>query len=193
VREGSVDLMGGIDAQELRAAVAQRLPDYMVPSAFVVLDRLPLTANGKVDRAALPEPEIAGGAYRAPRTPREKVLVAVFAEVLGLERVGLDDDFFATGGDSIRSLQVVSRARAKDVEITPKLIFEHRTPAALAEAATSVSEADATDASHGVDGIDGDTGDDSVVPLPPIARHLLDAGGGYERFAMALAVELPEG
>ncbi|MYW00127.1 non-ribosomal peptide synthetase, partial [Streptomyces sp. SID3343] len=136
VREGSVDLMGGIDAQELRAAVAQRLPDYMVPSAFVVLDRLPLTANGKVDRAALPEPEIAGGAYRAPRTPREKVLVAVFAEVLGLERVGLDDDFFATGGDSIRSLQVVSRARAKDVEITPKLIFEHRTPAALAEAAS---------------------------------------------------------
>ncbi|MEU6027993.1 amino acid adenylation domain-containing protein [Streptomyces tauricus] len=201
VREGSVDLLGEIDAKELRTAVARRLPDYMVPAAIVVLDRLPLTANGKVDRAALPEPEFAGGAYRAPRTRREKVLAAVFAEVLGLERVGLDDDFFATGGDSIRSIQVVSRSRAKDVGITPKLIFEHRTVAALAEAASWISETDGTDGTHGADGTrgadgiagtDGETGDDPVVPLLPIARHLLEAGGGYERFAMALDVELPE-
>ncbi|MEV0558603.1 amino acid adenylation domain-containing protein, partial [Streptomyces sp. NPDC050597] len=183
-REDSVDLLAGIDAQELRAAVARRLPDFMVPSAFVVLDRLPLAPNGKVDRAALPEPEVTGGAYRAPRTVREKALAAVFAEVLGLERVGLDDDFFASGGDSIRSLQVVSRARSKDVRITPKLIFEWRTVAALAEAATTIST---------VDGTDEDAGDDLVVPLLPIARQLLDAGGGYERFAMAMAVELPEG
>ncbi|MGW1993880.1 amino acid adenylation domain-containing protein [Embleya sp. NPDC001921] len=189
VRADSVDLLAGIDARELRAAAARRLPDFMVPSSFVVLDRLPLGPNGKVDRAALPEPEVFGGAYRAPRTAHEKVLAAVFAEVLGLERVGLDDDFFATGGDSIRSLQVVARARAKDVDITPKLIFECRTPAALAEAATAVTAADGVDD----DGIDEYAGDDSVVPLPPIARHLLDAGGGYERFAMAVAVELPEG
>ncbi len=187
VREDSVDLLAGIGAQELRAAVARRLPDFMVPSAFVVLDRLPLTPNGKVDRTALPEPKVTGRTYRAPRTAHEKALAAVFAEVLGLERVGLDDDFFASGGDSIRSLQVVSRARARDVEITPKLIFEWRTVAALAEAATTITTAD------GSGGADEDAGDDSVVPLLPIARHLLDAGGGYERFAMAMAVELPEG
>ncbi|KUF16683.1 hypothetical protein AT728_22325, partial [Streptomyces silvensis] len=99
--DDSVDLTAGVSAKELRRFAGDRLPEFMVPAVFVLLDRLPLAPNGKLDRAALPEPEFTGGAYRAPRTPAERVLAGVYAEVLGLDRVGVDDDFFAVGGDSI--------------------------------------------------------------------------------------------
>ena len=100
------------DVAQLRLALSAALPDYMVPQAFVVLDRLPLTANGKLDRRALPAPELGPErAYRAARTAAESVLCGLFAEVLRLDRVGLDDNFFALGGDSIVSIQLVSRAR----------------------------------------------------------------------------------
>lgn len=103
---GDVEAMAGASAAELRRFVAARLPDYMVPSAFVTLGRMPLGPTGKLDRSALPEPEFAGETYRAPRTEAETVITAAYADVLGVDRVGIDDDFFAVGGDSLRSIQV---------------------------------------------------------------------------------------
>ncbi|CAM5661865.1 Carrier domain-containing protein OS=Streptomyces aurantiogriseus OX=66870 GN=GCM10010251_94530 PE=4 SV=1 [Streptomyces aurantiogriseus] len=130
-----VEMTAGVTVRELRRFVAERLPEFMVPSVFVSLERLPLAPNGKLDRAALPEPEFTGEAYRAPRSGVEEILAGVYADVLGVERVGIDDDFFAIGGDSIRSIQIVSRARALGVEITARQIFERRTVAELADAA----------------------------------------------------------
>ena len=114
----------------------------MVPAALVVLERLPLTPNGKLDRRALPAPEPASAAaLRGPRTPQEEVLCALFAEVLGVERVGIDDNFFALGGDSIVSIQLVSRARRAGLVITPRAVFQHQTVAALAAAAEPAAQA----------------------------------------------------
>ena len=109
------------------------LPDYMVPATVVLLDALPLTAHGKLDRRALPAPVFTGGGGgRAPRTPVEELLCGLFAEVLGLERAGVDDDFFAAGGDSIMSIRLVTRIRKEGLEVRPRDVFAHRTPAALA-------------------------------------------------------------
>ncbi|MFD8387471.1 amino acid adenylation domain-containing protein, partial [Streptomyces sp. NPDC059679] len=134
LRDFDFDLSAGLSVNELRRFLSGRLPEFMVPSAFVVLGRLPLTPNGKVDRRALPDPEFTGAVYRAPRNPLEETLAAVFCEVLGVNRVGIDDDFFGAGGDSIRSIQVVSRARARGVELSARDVFERRTVARLAEA-----------------------------------------------------------
>ncbi|MFP2934901.1 AMP-binding enzyme, partial [Pyxidicoccus sp. 3LG] len=100
-------------ASELRAAIGRNLPEYMVPSAFVVLEALPLNTHGKVDRRALPAPEAgASTAFVAPKTPTEEKLAAIWAEVLRQEKVGATDDFFALGGHSLLATQVVSRVRA---------------------------------------------------------------------------------
>ncbi|HEX2095189.1 MAG TPA: amino acid adenylation domain-containing protein, partial [Longimicrobiaceae bacterium] len=123
-------------AGELREHLAAALPAYMVPPTFVVLPALPLTRNGKVDRRALPAPDPGrpseGPAYQAPRTAAEEALARIWAEVLGLERAGVDDNFFELGGDSILSIQVVSRARGAGLRLTPRQIFEYPTVAALA-------------------------------------------------------------
>ncbi|MGW9346015.1 non-ribosomal peptide synthetase, partial [Streptomyces albidoflavus] len=103
-------VVGTTGAEELRAHLSRSLPEYLVPSAFVLLDALPLTPNGKVDHRALPAPDrTAGATHTAPSTPAEETLAAIWAEVLGAERVGVHDNFFSLGGDSITSLQVVSR------------------------------------------------------------------------------------
>ncbi|GAA0822752.1 hypothetical protein GCM10009525_11510 [Streptosporangium amethystogenes subsp. fukuiense] len=126
-----------LSSEDLARSLAERLPAYTVPSAFVSLDRLPLNANGKVDRRALPDPESRGAvraAYAAPRTPTEEALGRIWAEVLAVERVGTHDDFFDLGGDSIASLRVTSRVRrAFDVEISPRELFTAPTIGALAE------------------------------------------------------------
>src|SRR6185503_17579956 len=126
--------------------LARELPEYMVPAAFVVLDRLPVNANGKLDRAALPAPDFAAAAGdTAPRTPLEETVAAQFAEVLGLDRVGVDDDFFALGGDSIVAMQLVARLRRAELVLTPRQVFQHRSVAALAavvEQATARQPAD---------------------------------------------------
>ncbi len=177
------DFHAGLDIAELRGFVAARIPAHLVPAAFVVLDRLPLSANGKLDRGALPEPEFAARTHRPPRTEEEHVLADAFAQVLGLSRIGVDDDFFTLGGDSIRAIQVVARARAGGLAFTPRTVFECRTVAALAVAATRdiVSPALAE--------LDG--GGVGQLPLPPMARLIAEHGPGLDRLAQWLVLELP--
>ncbi|MEU9595457.1 amino acid adenylation domain-containing protein [Streptomyces sp. NPDC048109] len=120
----------------LRAAVAERLPGYMVPALVMAVDAFPLTPNGKVDRRALPEPRFeAADAYRAPSTDRERLLHDVFAEVLGRERIGVDDSFFDLGGDSITAMQLAARAHRAGLAVNAREVFVHKTVARLAEAA----------------------------------------------------------
>ena len=124
-----------LETAALRAALSRQLPDYMVPSALVVLERLPLTPNGKLDRRALPEPELGSPhSHRAPRTPQEAILCSLFAEVLGVERVGVDDNFFERGGHSLLATRLISRIRATlNVEVAIRSLFEAPSVEALAE------------------------------------------------------------
>ncbi len=160
-------VVGTTAAGELRSALRERLPDYMVPAAFVTLAAFPLTPNRKVDRKALPEPESestgdAGDGYVAPRTPVEEVLAGIWAELLGLERVGADGSFFELGGHSLLATQVMSRLRgAFGIEMPLRDLFEAPTPVGLAvriETARRAAEASAPLA--------------SLVPLVPLVPAL---------------------
>ncbi|WP_147137132.1 non-ribosomal peptide synthetase [Nocardia ninae] len=124
----------GLLVAGVRAFLLSRLPEFMVPAAVLVLEQFPLTANGKLDRAALPDPEfVATADYRAPRTEREQTLTALYAEVLGLARVGIDDNFFDLGGHSLLVTRLVSRIRAiLGVEVPIQVVFTAPTPAELA-------------------------------------------------------------
>ena len=128
-------VVGGVEAAALREHLRESLPEYMVPAAFVVLEQLPLTPNGKLDVKALPAPELASAEdrYVAPRTPVEEVLAGIWAEVLRLERVGVNDSFFELGGHSLLATRVVSRIRAVfAVELPLRALFEGPTVAELA-------------------------------------------------------------
>ncbi|WP_330252186.1 amino acid adenylation domain-containing protein [Nocardia sp. NBC_00565] len=122
-----------LPAAEVQAALATVLPSYMMPNAYVTLEALPRTANGKLDRAALPEPEFETQAFHAPSTPIEEIVAGIFADVLGAQRVGRDDDFFATGGNSLLATQVAARVGdALDTKVLVRSVFETPTVAGLA-------------------------------------------------------------
>ncbi|MEV5008949.1 amino acid adenylation domain-containing protein [Streptomyces sp. NPDC055692] len=179
-------VVGEADPAELREHAAGVLPGHMVPSAFVRLDALPLTPHGKLDRKALPAPEYGPvAAVRVPATPQEEALCAVFADVLGVERVGVDDDFFDLGGDSIVSIQLVGRARAAGLVFTPRDVFRLRTVAALAAMATPQEQTTAT----------GEPDDSGIgaVPLTPIVHWLRERGGPVDSFHQSMLVRTPAG
>ena len=155
-------------AGELRGFLQEKLPDYMVPAAFVLLDKLPLTASGKVDRRALPAPEdgeraVAGTTFAAPATVVEEELSRIWASVLRLEKIGVHDNFFEVGGDSILSIQIVSRAQQAGIRVTPRQIFEHPT---IAELAAVAGTKQVVAAEQGV--VTG------PVPLTPVERWWLE-------------------
>jgi amino acid adenylation domain-containing protein len=146
-------VVGEMDMDGLRAHLRQGLPEYMVPQAIVALDRLPLNANGKVDRKALPAPEyaVAADRYVAPRTPTEEVLAGIWAEVLNVERVGAEDGFFELGGHSLLATRVAARVRAVfGVELPLRAVFEH---AVVSELAAEIDRLRGSGAAAGEDAI----------------------------------------
>ncbi|MFD1542539.1 non-ribosomal peptide synthetase [Nonomuraea guangzhouensis] len=182
---------GGADPAELREVLRRRLPEHMVPTAFVLLPALPLTHSGKVDRQALPIPTGArhsGEEYVAPRTPAERALAAVWARVLGVERVGVHDNFFDLGGDSILGLQVVAGARAAGLALTPRQMFLRQTVADLADDLPDDLPEDLADEESPA----GDGPVSGEVPLTPIQHWFLEnLGDSLSRFNQAIALEPP--
>ncbi|WP_330214017.1 non-ribosomal peptide synthetase [Pseudomonas sp. Z18(2022)] len=128
--------------ESLKAHLKAQLPDYMVPAHLIVLDSMPLTANGKLDRRALPQPDPEANRqqYVAPRNELEQTLAAIWCAVLNVQQVGLDDNFFELGGDSILSIQVVSRARQAGIHFSPRDLFQHQTVQTLAAVATRTEQ-----------------------------------------------------
>ena len=174
---------GTADPGAARSVLAEKLPAYMVPAAVVALEALPLTVNGKLDTRALPAPEYQeGDRYRAPVHAVEEILAGIYAQVLGLERVGVDESFFELGGDSILSMQVVARARAAGLVCRPRDIFVEQTVARLARAA-GVADGAAGAIDEGV----------GRVAATPIMCWLHDVDGPVEQFNQTVVLQAPAG
>jgi amino acid adenylation domain-containing protein/non-ribosomal peptide synthase protein (TIGR01720 family) len=152
---------------ELQSYLKEKLPDYMIPTSFVVLDSMPLNANGKLERTALPSPEHAAShaerAYAAAGNAVEKQLAEIWKQVLGLKEVGVHDNFFELGGDSIISIQIIARAHQAGLRLAPKMLFQHQTISELAAVATLDAPIQAEQGS-----VSG------VVPLTPIQRWFFE-------------------
>jgi amino acid adenylation domain-containing protein len=174
------------DAGSLRATLKQTLPDYMVPEHFVTLDAMPLTANGKIDRKALPVPDMApsDSAYVAPRTYAERMVAEIWADVLGVERVGLSDDFFALGGQSLLATQMVSRIkRVLGIDLPLRALFEAPTIASLMPRLGPAGGGEALPPRH-----------PNLVPIRPdgelLPLFLIHPIGGEVQYAFDLAAHL---
>ena len=176
-------VIGTSEPAELRMRLAERLPAYMVPAAVVTVEALPLTVNGKLDTRALPAPEYQDlDRYRAPSDAVEEILAGIYAQVLGLEQVGVDESFFELGGDSILSMQVVARARAAGVVCRPRDVFVEQTVARLARVAGVATGADEV--------IDEGVG---PVAATPIIRWLQGVQGPVDQFNQTVLLQAPEG
>ncbi|WP_433560909.1 amino acid adenylation domain-containing protein [Nocardia sp. CA-151230] len=173
-----------IDPLEILRFARDSLPPHLVPAVVLSLDSLPVNAFGKLDRRALPKPEFGTAPVgRAPATAREKTIARLFAEVLGVPRVGADDSFFALGGDSILSIRLVAGAKAEGLSFSTQDVFVHKTVAGLAATATEVGD------TPGLAELPG--GGVGPMPLSPIMHAMLERGH-YDRFAQAALVQLPE-
>ncbi|ORA06172.1 phosphopantetheine-binding protein, partial [Mycobacterium arosiense] len=175
-------ITGTADPAQARTALAERLPAYLVPAAVVVIDKLPLTPNGKLDTCALPAPEYTVGPYRPPGSAIEEILAGIYAQVLGLDQVGVDDSFFDLGGDSILSMQVVARARAAGLICRPRDVFVEQTVARLARVATVADDADRP--------VDEGLG---AVIATPIMRWLQSVHGPIDEFNQTIVMSAPTG
>ncbi|QCW27257.1 hypothetical protein FE772_18085 [Lysobacter enzymogenes] len=191
-RPGHKQLVAYLAAPELAAAdllrikseLAERLPDYMVPAAFVALPELPLTPNGKLDRKALPAPQAAAAPAGADEnaSDREKVLAGLFREVLGLDAVGLDEGFFSLGGDSISSIQLVGRARQAGLRLSAREVFQHQSVRALAAVASEELAAATAPAVAPV----------GELPATPIVRDLFEQDAPYAQYQQSMLLKVPE-
>ncbi|MEP7308327.1 MAG: amino acid adenylation domain-containing protein [Acidobacteriota bacterium] len=175
-------------APQILAELAASLPEYMIPATCTVMAALPLTANGKIDRQALPAPDHAAGRdgsqYAAPRTAAEQTLAAIWRDVLGVERPGLHDNFFALGGDSILSMQIVSRASRAGLHLTPRDVFRHQTIAELAAVARRPPTA----------GPAANRVDSDPAPLAPAQRQFFDdVTVDRHHYNQSILLEVPAG
>ncbi|MGL4305499.1 MAG: non-ribosomal peptide synthase/polyketide synthase [Mycobacteriaceae bacterium] len=174
-----------LDTEDIKLFVSQHVPSYMVPEFVTILDEFPLSANGKLDRKSLPTPIFKKTTYRAPSSEIEIKLSKIISEMLNLDRVGVDDSFFALGGDSILSIQLVSRARAQGIALTAKQIFEYRTVCELAkyagETENTVLPAELEGAGVG------------LVPVTPVMQWMQQRSPGLPRVCQSLLLGLPEG
>jgi amino acid adenylation domain-containing protein/non-ribosomal peptide synthase protein (TIGR01720 family) len=173
-----------LDPAELRDRLMKTIPSHMVPTAFVALDKLPVTATGKLDRKALPAPDFSPPLVKKPpRTYEERILCALLIEILGVPEIGLGDNFFNLGGDSILAIQLVSRMRRAGLVITTRDVFQHQTIAGLAEAVRPLTQQASSVRDTGT----------GTLPLTPIMHWLFERGGPIQRFSQSMLLRVPGG